>query len=130
MRLIKHSAQLAVVKLPPGTTVPPWVEGGDFLSITRTPEELSIVCESRLVPHDLARPEPWIRLEVEGPLSFSVVGVLAALTVPLAEAEVSVFPIATYDTDHLLIRVCEEQHARDALTDAGNEIVNAHDLRL
>ncbi len=50
-------------------------------------------------------------LEVEGPLSFSLLGVLAALTVPLAKAGVSVFPIATHDTDHLLIRTRDEQLA-------------------
>ncbi len=68
-------------------------------------------------------------LEVEGPLSFSLVGVLAALTVPLAEARVSVFTIATHDTDHLLIRAREEQHSVHALTDAGHEIVTTDELR-
>ena len=130
MRLIRHSARLIVVKLPPNAAVPAWAEGGEFSSITRTPAELSIVCDLRSIPPGLPRPEPWIRLEVEGPLSFSLVGVLAALTVPLAEAGVSVFPIATHDTDHLLIRAREEQHAREALTDAGNEIVTADELRL
>jgi hypothetical protein len=125
MRLIRHSARLTVVKLPPNAAVPAWAEGGDFSSITRTPAELSIVCDIRSIPPDLPRPEPWIWLEVEGPLSFSLVGVLAALTVPLAEAGVSVFPIATHDTDHLLVRVRQESQAVEALTDAGHVIVNA-----
>ena len=129
MRLIRHSARLAVVQLPPDASIPPWAQRSEFSSITRTPAELSIVCEIRLVPSDLPRPEPWIWLEVEGPLSFSLVGVLAALTVPLAEAGVSVFPVATYDTDHLLIRDREEQHAVDALTEAGHEIVAAESAR-
>ncbi len=123
MRLIRHSTQLIVVKLPPNTVVPTWAEGGDFSSITRTPAELSIVCDIRSIPLDLPRPEPWIRLEVEGPLSFALIGVLAALTVPLAKAGVSVFPIATHDTDHLLIRTRDEQPAHDALIAAGHEIV-------
>lgn len=130
MRLIEHSARLAVVKLPPNAAVPPWAGDGEFVSITRTPAELSIVCEMRLIPPGLPRREPWMWLEVEGPLSFSLVGVLAALTVPLAEAGVGVFSIATHDTDHLLVRAREGQHAWDALTDAGHVIVNADDLRL
>ena len=130
MRLIRHSARLTVVKLPPNAAVPAWAEGGDFSSITRTPAELSIVCDIRSIPPDLPRPEPWIWLEVEGPLSFSLVGVLAALTVPLAEAGVSVFPIATHDTDHLLIRTRQESHAVEALTDAGHVIVPAEALPL
>lgn len=129
MRLIQHSARLATVKLPPDSPVPAWAQRGRFSSITRTPEELSIVCEISLVPSDMARPETWVWFEVEGPLSFSLVGVLAALTVPLAEAGVSVFTIATFDTDHLLVRSREEQYAREALTDAGHEIVTAEELR-
>ena len=130
MRLIRHSTTLTIVKLPSNSTVPPWAQLGEFSSITRTPAELSIVCEIRSLPPDMARPKPWVWFEVEGPLSFSLVGVLAALTVPLAEAGVSVFAIATYDTDHLLIRKREEQQAREALTDAGHEIVTAEELRL
>lgn len=129
MRLIRHSATLTIVKLPPNAAIPSWAQGGEFLSITRTPAELSIVCEIGLVPTELPPPEPWIRLEVEGPLSFSLVGVLAALSVPLAEAGVSVFPIATHDTDHLLIRAREEHQALDALTDTGHEIVTTDELR-
>ena len=129
MRLIRHSTRLAIVKLPPDSAVPPWAQLGAFSSVTRTPTELSIVCDIRSIPADLPRPEPWIRLEVEGPLSFSLVGVLAALAVPLSEAGVSVFPIGTHDTDHLLIRSREEQHARDALTDGGHEIVTTDELR-
>jgi len=123
MRLIRHSTQLTIVKLPPDAAVPPWAQHGEFSSITRTPEELSIVCEIRLIPPAVPRPETWVWLEVEGPLSFSLVGVLAALTVPLAEAGVSVFAVGTHDTDHILIRSKEEQTAHRTLTDAGHEIV-------
>ena len=129
MRLIRHPALLTIINLPSDGAVPEWAGRGRFSSITRTPEELSIVCESRLVPPDVARSGTWVRLEVEGPLSFSLVGVLAGLTVPLAEAGVSVFPIATHDTDHLLIRHREEQHALDALTGAGHEIVTSDQPR-
>lgn len=130
MRIIRHSTRLATVRLPPDSPIPAWAQRGKFSSITRTPGELSIVCELRLLPPDMAHPETWVWFEVEGPLSFSLVGVLAALTVPLAQAGVSVFTIATFDTDHLLVRSGEEQHAREALTDAGHEVVTAEELRL
>jgi hypothetical protein len=120
---------LTIVKLPPDSAVPSWAQRGRFSSITRTREELSMVCEIRLLPPDVAHPETWVWFEVEGPLSFSLVGVLAALTVPLAEAGVSVFTIATFDTDHLLVRSREEQSALDALTEAGHEIVTEEELR-
>ena len=66
-----------------------------------------------------------VRLEVEGPLPHSLVGVLAQLVVPLADAGVSVFPIATYDTDHVLVRSDEVGRAREALSEAGHEVVEA-----
>ena len=64
----------------------------------------------------------WIWLEVEGPLPFSLVGVLAGLTVPLAEDGIGVFTIATHETDHLLIRADQEPAAQAALIGAGHVI--------
>ena len=125
MRLIRHYPELAIVKLPAGDAVPDWALLGCFSSTTRTPDELSVVCESRRVPAHVARSDGWVWLEVEGPLSLSLVGVLTALTGLLAEAGVSVFAIATHDTDHLLIRGREEQIALDALVDAGHVVVTA-----
>jgi hypothetical protein len=130
MRLFQHPTRLAIVKLAYDAAVPPWALSGEFSSITRTSGELSIVCELGLIPRNVQRSETWMRLEVEGPLPFSLVGVLAALTVPLAEAGVSVFPLATYDTDHLLIRRGEAQTAYDALTAAGHEIVTTEPPRI
>ena len=125
MRLLSHSPRLAVVKLPPDSEVPAWAQAGAFTSATRTNDELSIVCDRRAVPVELRPRHEWIRFEVEGPLPFSLVGVLAALATPLAEAGVSVYPIATHDTDHVLVRSNDHQRAIEALTDAGHEVVPA-----
>jgi len=116
---------MTIINLPAESPVPPWANEGRFSSVTRTSDELSIVCEINLVPAELATTDRWVRLEVEGPLPCSLVGVLAALTKPLAEAGVSVFAIATHDTDHLLIRQHEEQFAQDALTETGHLVVGA-----
>ncbi len=123
MRLIEHNTRLAVVKLPPDRPTPAWAQEGRFSSVTRTPEEVSIVCESRLVPSEVPPSEDWAWMEVEGPLSFSLVGVLAGLVTPLAEAGVSLFALATHDTDHLLIRSRDLPMARAALTGAGHQVV-------
>ena len=123
MRLIHHRLDLAIVKLPPDAESPAWAGRGRFSSISRTPRELSIVCESHLVPDGSSG--GWELLEVEGPLALSLVGILADLTVPLAEAGVSVFAVATHDTDYLLIRSDEMRTAIDALTGAGHEIGTA-----
>ena len=125
MRLIHHPDHLAVIKLPPDAELPAWVNAGAFSSVTRTPDELSIVCTYQAVPKSAQSPDEWIRFEVEGPLPFSLTGVLAALSVPLARAGVSIYPIATHDTDHLLIRTVEAEAAIATLTEAGHEVVAA-----
>jgi hypothetical protein len=97
---------LAICRLPASDRVPSWAlelhEG--FVSITRTPEELSIVCAQEAVPPDTQVEEDWRALVVQGPIPFEATGVLSALAVPLAEAGIPIFAISTYDTDYVLVR--------------------------
>lgn len=95
---------LSIVRLPPGSAVPAWIERGSWHSVTRTPDECSVVCESRLVPAGVSRVGPWRALKVAGPLDFDLVGVLSRLASPLAAAGISIFVVSTYDTDYLLVR--------------------------
>lgn len=112
----------AVCRLAPAAPLPPWVGSGDFLSITRTPEELSLVCPERDVPADIQSTRGWACLKVEGPLDFSLTGVLATLAGTLAEAGVPLFAISTYDTDYLLVRENDLARAEAALTAAGHRV--------
>jgi hypothetical protein len=83
----------------------PTLPQGSFYSITRTADELSIVCEDVFVPQGYQKIEAgWRALKVEGPLNFSLTGILAALATPLAEAKISIFAISTYDTDYVLVK--------------------------
>lgn len=75
-----------------------------LVSITRREGELSIVCADARVPADVRAERGWRALEVEGPIDFQLVGVMHALTGPLARAGISVFTVATFDTDVLLVR--------------------------
>lgn len=116
----------AICRLPADAAVPSWATGGATWSVTRTPDELSIVCDEERVPAD---PPPtlrcvrgWRMLSVAGPLDFALTGVLAGLTRPLADAGVSVFSVSTYDTDHLLVRAEHLQAAVAALRGAGYEV--------
>jgi hypothetical protein len=97
---------LAICRLHASERIPSWAlelhEG--FVSITRTPDELSIVCPQDAVPPDTRVEEDWRALVLPGPIPFEMTGVLAALTVPLAEAGIPVFAISTYDTDYVLVR--------------------------
>lgn len=113
---------LAVCRLEPGAAVPDWALRGAFTSITRTAEELSIVCEADAVPGDVRRETGFRALKVAGPLDFSLSGILAALAVPLADAGVSVFALSTFDTDYLLVREAQLETALRALRAAGHRI--------
>jgi hypothetical protein len=91
-----------------------------FYSITRTADELSVVCsEERVAPE--AESEPgWRCVQLMGPLSFSEIGVIASLTQPLAKSGVSVFAISTFDTDYLMVKEKDLATAIDVLTAEGH----------
>lgn len=118
---------LAVCRLEPDCPVPDWAMQSPFYSVTRTADEVSVVCAESAVPEDVKAERGWRILQVGGPLDFALTGVLARLTVPLAEAGLGVFALCTYDTDYLLIRNRDVPAAVAALRAAGHSIVTAAD---
>lgn len=119
MRFLLLPGRLAVARLP-GTAAPPaWAEGKGLVSITRREGELSIVCADERVPQDVRAERGWRALEVAGTIDFQVVGLMHALTGPLARAGVSVFTIATFDTDLVLVREATLARAIEALRESG-----------
>ena len=97
--------QLAVCKLNADAQIPEWALNPAVLtSITRTRDELSIVCPQANVPAGIQTETGWKALKVEGPLDFSLTGILASLANPLAEAKISIFAISTFDTDYVLVK--------------------------
>jgi GNAT superfamily N-acetyltransferase len=94
----------AVCRLGGEASIPPWATAGDFSSVSRTADELSVVCRQEAVPDGVLCERGWRCLRVAGTIPFTAVGVLAALTAPLADAGVSVFAISTFDTDYLLVK--------------------------
>ena len=83
--------------------VPDWAAKGEFTSITRTGEELSIVCPLENCPADGGQRKRWACLKLEGPFEFSLTGVLLAFIQPLSENNIPIFAVSTYDTDYVLI---------------------------
>jgi hypothetical protein len=108
---------LAVCRLPASDRIPSWArerhEG--FVSITRTPDELSIVCPQVAVPPDTQSEDGFRALMVPGPIPFEQTGVLASLANPLAAAGISIFAVSTYDTDYVLVREHDLERALAAL---------------
>lgn len=96
---------LAVARLPAGAALPGWVDWSDpFVTVSRTRDELSVVCPEARVPAEAQAERGWRGFKVEGPLDFALTGILARLAAPLAEAGISIFAISTFDTDYLLVR--------------------------
>lgn len=124
MRLQVLPGELSVCRLPAGVpvadlvdpTVPLW-------GVVRRGDETSVVCPVGSEPVGARVEGPWRAVEVLGPLEFSLVGVLASLAVPLAEAGISIFALSTFDTDVLLVAAGQLERAVAVLTDAGHELV-------
>jgi len=113
--------QLAVCRLDPATAMPEWIRGS-FTSITRTADELSIVCDDDAVPDDVQADRGWRALKLEGPFAFEMTGIAASLLSPLANATISCLLIATYDTDYLLLKAVVLDRAVDVLRTAGYDV--------
>ncbi len=115
-----------VVKLAPDAPVPAWATASaTFFSVTRTTEELSIICPLEAVPNVTGSELRWSLFKIEGPFSFAAVGVLASFGTPLANAGISILAVSTYDTDYLLVRSADEAAARQCLNLAGHTYVTA-----
>ena len=122
--LLKHSEKLGVAKLGPGADLPSWVSSGTLMSVTATANETSVVCSYSAIPKK-AKPEgPFTPYEVQGPLDFALTGILSALLSPLAEAEVSVFALSTFDTDWILVPQPKESAAEEAWRRSGHTVAD------
>lgn len=94
----------AIVRLAADAAVPDWATRGEFNSITRTADELSIVCLKKNLPSDIHSPHSWQCFKLEGPFAFSETGILLSFIKPLSSSEIPIFAIATYDTDYVLVQ--------------------------
>lgn len=115
--------ELCIYRLPPAAAIPEILLQRQFCSITRTAEELSIVCSAGYVIQGAACEPGWNALQVVGPLDFALTGILSRLAACLAAAEISIFAISTFDTDYILIRKSLADKAVSQLTGAGYTII-------
>jgi uncharacterized protein len=114
--------QFAVCRLGTQATVPAWATLGPFFSVTRTADELSVVCLEQNVPPEVKREPGWRLFKLEGPFDFGLTGIVVSVALPLAEAGVSIFALSTYDTDYILVREFQFEPAIAALAERGHRI--------
>lgn len=120
--LTRHDDALAVVRLGRGAKIPAWASASTLFSVTATNDETSVVCHASTVPTKARKQGPFVAFEVTGPLDFALTGVLHTLLGPLAEAEISVFTLSTYDTDWILVHAAKADAAEEAWTAAGHTV--------
>ncbi len=95
--------KLGICHFDENTPIPSWVKEGKFVSITKTPDELSIICSQEKIPAGVLAEKDWRAFKVEGPLGFTLTGIVASLSKPLSEAKISIFYVSTYETDYVLV---------------------------
>ncbi|MBU3105593.1 ACT domain-containing protein [Clostridium gasigenes] len=113
MKLLKE--KYGVCRLDKANSIPNWAIEGEFYSITKTEDELSIVCLQESIPTDIKYEKDWKVLKVEGPLDFALVGILAGISSLMASKGISIFAISTYDTDYILIKEKDIDNAIELL---------------
>lgn len=104
-----------ICRLEPGEDIPVWALSGSFFSLTKTDEDLSIVCPQSQIPYTVKCERDWRALKVEGPLDFSLTGILASISALLAQSKISIFAISTFDTDYVLVKENDLDAAVEAL---------------
>jgi uncharacterized protein len=115
--------RFAVCRLPAVASLPDWGLAGSFASVTRTAEEVSIVCAEENVPAEVRAERGWTGFKLEGPFAFSQTGILAAFIGPLAESGIAIFAVSTFDTDFVFVKEESVQAALDVLRRAGHRLI-------
>ena len=122
LRIREIAGPFALCRLSPDAVIPAWADGSEFASVTRTRDELSIVCDEHRVPAGTQCERGYSALRVEGTLPPDMVGVLVSIAGPLADAGIPIVGIGTYDTDYVLVRSDHLARAKQALQAAGHVV--------
>jgi hypothetical protein len=122
LQLAVLSDHLAVCRLQPQAAIPEWAIQAAFFSVTRTSDELSIVCPEQQAPVGIQCERGWRAVKIEGPFAFDETGILAAVADPLALAGVGILAIATYDTDYVLVKETQLAQAISVLRQHGHGV--------
>lgn len=92
----------------------------DIYFLGKTDEELSLVCKTDSAPAEtLSREDGWRGFRIIGVLDFSLIGILSKISAILAEKEIGIFAVSTYNTDYILVKEENLDKAVAALTDSG-----------
>ena len=114
-----RSETITIHKLTPDASIPEEILKSNYYSISKTENELSVVCSELIEVQSLQSYKGWKCIKVKGPLDFNLTGFLAGISDILAQANISIFAISTFDTDYILLRSQDLFLARTKLRKAG-----------
>lgn len=122
MELKKLPYDLAVCKVASLADVD---QDSEFFFLGKTDEELSLVCRTEDTPAaTVERDDGWKGFRIEGVLEFSMIGILSKLSGILAENEIGLFAVSTYNTDYILVKEANFAKALEVLAAEGYTIVD------
>ncbi len=125
LTLIAQPGLYGVCRLSPTEPVPEWSLQGEFFSVTRTAEEISIVCAETHIPSTALCERNWWMFKIAGILDFALVGIVAGISAALTSAQLGIFVLSTYNTDYILVKQADFPAAVAALRAAGHEVIGA-----
>jgi len=120
VRLSRLAGSYAVSRLEPGAAIPGWADGTGFVSISRSSEELSIVCPADRVPAYIRQDADWACYRFVGPFAFDETGIVSSVIGPLSDAGIGIFVVSTFDGDHMLLKQADLPRAEAILLASGH----------
>ncbi len=125
--LVILKKKFAICQLSPKDSIPDPTTLGDFWSITKTDEEISIIIPENLIPASNCKSEKgWRAIKIMGPLYFSLTGIIASISTALAKAGISIFAVSTYNTDYILVKEKNLEQSKEVLEKNGHNIIELH----
>ena len=112
-----------IARLEASSPIPPWADGAGFISISRTEDELSIVCQQTRILDSVPSSLNWVCFKFVGPFAFDETGIVASVVTPLSTGGIGVFVVSTYDGDHVLIKSQDLEQSKTLWENAGHTII-------
>ena len=122
IHLKKLPGSYAISQLPSTNSIPDWIDGEGFVSISRTADELSLICLAERVPKTVRSDRGWICFMFQGSFEFDAAGVLLSVLQPISENGIGVLAISTFDGDLILLKEDDVERAVNFLTETGHQI--------
>lgn len=124
LKLKELSGTYAIARLAADAPIPATVDGADFFSMTRTREELSVICKTGLTASDVKSDGPWTCFQLLGPFDLSLTGIGLRIIGPVSDAGIGFLFVTTFDTDYLLVKTAAKSNAVAALQKDGIEVIS------